>query len=806
MTMFGSQWLDNPSRGYDIDQSIRFNDGDSPYLTRTPGSGATDNRKFTVSMWLKRTTLTVDHVLFSTPTGNGRTQTYFDDSDKLNFGFYDGADNRSLVTNMQFRDTAAWYHVVWAFDIDNATAASRLRLYVNGSEADGTRNNPNTGVDSLWMNNGDVNDIGRQNPSTNAYFDGYMAEIHSIDGQALNGTSFGKTNGDGVWIPKKYSGAYGTNGFFIDGRDSSDLGDDESGNGNDFASSGLAANDQVSDSPTNNWCIMNSLSYDSTQITLSDGNLTLAWNTPNGDGGTTALSTFDISQHGKSYWEFSAANSSVCYSVGVCTNTSVWRKPRTQDAFAELRYGVSDASTAEMQVLSGDGSIDSTGVLAITGSEVGMMAFDPATGKLWVGQDGTFFNSGDPAGGTDEQGTFTGDNNTGIFVNVRDFNSDAAGAVTFNFGQSGFAHTPPTGYTALNSDNASSVAIEDGSEYFHTQLYTGTGSSGLEITNDANAGDFKPDWFWVSPRSNGDNDIAIDVARGVTSRLKVNGSDAQDTDGTALFTFETDGFHVDSTDVNFNGDGRTYVAWQWKTQGGAGSSNTDGTINTTTTSVNTTAGFSISTFAGTGANATVGHGLGLVPKMIILKNRADDVAWVVYHVEAGNTHGLALNDTGARADDATFFNDTTPTSSVFSIGSSNGTNGDGDAMVAYCFAEIPGYSKFGSFEGNAATYGPFIHLGFKPAWFMWKNMDSGTNGDWTIMDSKRDPFNMVEENLRANSNSTADTGEADLDFCAAGVKHRSGVSNRFNAASTYIYMAFAENPFVGDGVAPATAR
>ena len=188
MTMFGSQWLGNAGSTYEIDQSIRFNDNDSPYLTRTPGSGATDNRKFTVSMWLKRTSLTVDHVLFSTPTGNGRTQTYFDDADKLNFGFFDGVDNRSLVTNMQFRDTAAWYHVVWSFDIDNGTAASRLRLYVNGSEADGTRNNPNTGVDSLWMNNGDVNDIGRQNPSTNAYFDGYMAEIHSIDGQALNGT------------------------------------------------------------------------------------------------------------------------------------------------------------------------------------------------------------------------------------------------------------------------------------------------------------------------------------------------------------------------------------------------------------------------------------------------------------------------------------------------------------------------------------------------------------------------------------------------------------------------------------------
>ena len=820
MTMFGSQWLDNPSRGYEIDQSIRFNDDDTPYLQRTPGSGSVGNdHTFTVSFWIKRgsdisSSDTQEGIIGAGDGANiGGDVTkhdsigFFNDTIQV-FTFGGNSTYTNLRSTAVFRDPTSWYHIVVRYDDTQSTDTNRVRIYVNGVQvtvfSPATYPNQNSGTS---FNTALLQRVGANTIATTRNIDGYLAEIVMIDGTSLGPTSFGEYNDAGVWIPIDVSGlTYGTNGFRLKGQDSSALGDDTSGNGNDFASSGLAANDQVSDTPTNNWCTMNPLAFDTSQITLSDGNLTLAWNTPNGNGGTTALSTFDISKHGKSYWEFSAANGSVNYSVGICTNTSVWRKPRTQDAFAELRYGVSDASTAEMQVLSGDGSIDSTGVLAITGSEVGMMAFDPATGKLWVGQDGTFFNSGDPAGGTDEQGTFTGDNNTGIYVNVRDFSSAEVGAVTFNFGQSGFAHTPPTGYTALNSDNASSVAIEDGSEYFHTQLYTGTGSSGLEITNDANAGDFKPDWFWVSPRSNGDNNVMLDVARGVTSRLKVNDSDAQDTDGTALFTFETDGFHVDSTDVNFNGDGRTYVAWQWKTQGGAGSSNTDGSINTTTTSVNTTAGFSISTYAGTGANATIGHGLGLVPEMMLIKNRDQGDKWAVYH--AGNTSApatdyLVLNERDATADEATAWNDTAPTSSVFSVGSASFVNASSENFVAYVFAPVEGYSKFGSYIGNGNAYGPMVNVGFQPAFLLLKS--TGDN-KWIMKDTKRDTFNPSSLSLVANNSEAELSDDSLIDINSNGFKLRTTGSGVNSDGVTYIYMAFAENPFVGDGVAPATAR
>ena len=413
MTMFGSQWLANAGSTYEIEQSIRFNDNDSPYLERTPSS-AGNQKTNTISCWVKRTNLGLGNSLamFSAAGGDYGLTWYIDSSEtdfsRERLSLSDGSSTLWQANDYKLRDPGSWYHFVFAMDTTQATQSNRMKVYINGALVTADTNALSENTDYPFFDDV-VNRIGSWSPSGGAagrYMEGYMAEIHLIDGAQKAASDFGEYNDDGVWIPKAYSGAYGDQGAYLKGQDSSALGDDTSGNGNDFSSSGLAANDQVSDSPTNNWCIMNSLAYDSTQITLTDGNLTLAWNTPNGDGGTTALSTFDLSQHGKSYWEFSAANSSVNYSVGICTNTSVWRKPRTQSAFAELRYGVDDASTASMQVTSGDGSEDDTGVLATTGSEVGMMAFDPASGKLWVGQDGTFFNSGDPAAGSNEQGTY----------------------------------------------------------------------------------------------------------------------------------------------------------------------------------------------------------------------------------------------------------------------------------------------------------------------------------------------------------------------------------------------------------------
>jgi len=781
MTMFGSQWLANAGSTYEIDQSIRFNDNDSGYLYRTPSS-ASNRRTWTLSYWIKRANLggfmnTFDARL----DGDNYAKFQFHSGDYLQFLAETGGGGAyNLATTRLFRDPSAWYHIVLAVDTTQSTAADRVKIYVNGTQETSfiSASYPAQNYDTF------VNTTNGHALAGNfggaAFLDGYMAEINFVDGQQLDPSSFGEVNSDtGQWIAKKNSGSYGTNGFYITGEDSADLGADYSGNGNDFTSSGLAAADQMSDSPTSNWCTMNSLAFDSSQITLTDGNLTLAWNTPNGDGGTTALSTFDLSQHGKSYWEFSAANSSVNYSVGICTNTSLWRKPRTQSTYNVIRYGVQDASTASMQVTSGDGSIDSTGVLAITGSEVGMMAFDPASGKLWVGQDGTFFNSGDPAAGSDEQGTFTGGNNTGLYVNVEDFSSAEVGAVTFNFGQSGFAHTPPTGFTALNSSNAPDPAIADPSDYFTPYIYTGDDSGTSRVFTGVG---FAPNLVWTKARSSAFAHSFFDTVRGTGKYIASSYVGAEVTNpssgyitafGSDGYTF-SDGASGSGPRNNYNADS-TYVSWNW----------VEGA----------TPGFDIVSYTGNATARTISHSAGVVPEMIIVKNLADTDNWAVYHAAntaAPATDYLVLNERDATADDATVWNDTAPTSSVFSVGTSSLTNGNTEAMIAYVFAPVEGFSAFGSYVGNGNANGPMVNVGFQPAFLLLKS--TGDN-KWILKDTKRSPFNASSLSLVANNDDAELTSDQPIDINSNGFKLRTTGSGVNSSGVAYVYAAFAEAPF-----------
>jgi len=683
-----------------------------------------------------------------------------------------------------FRDPSAWMHFVLVWDTTNSTSADRLRLYINGERATTDAfaiTEPSLNDESRW-NTARANLIGKMRDASSNYFDGYMADINFIDGTALTAASFGETNDEGVWIPKEYSGAYGTNGFFIDGRDSSDLGDDESGNGNDFSSSGLAAADQVTDTPTDNHCTFNPLDGAGT---LSDGNLV---NAATG-GWTNRRMTFEVPNSGK--WAFRVKKSANNFMVGVIAPQQTDGDPDQNNIDTVLYYDEGGSSSGDIQTRrTGSKVVETTdppaGIAADTFMEV---LIDKDNNRLGVVIGGTAYIAVDS--GVAIQDTMTQ-------IVVATYGSVTA---TVDFGQSGFTPSQ-TGYKALSTANLDTPTITDGSAYFHTKLYTGNGSSGRAVINDANAGDFQPDFLWLAPRSNGDNHVMWDVARGTTSRIYSNKADPADVDGTAQLTFEADGFDLDTTDVNYNGSGRTYVAWQWKTQGGAGSSNTDGSINTTTTSVNQTAGFSINTYTGTGSNATVGHGLGAVPKMILIKDTTNTESWIVYHEGVGNDGNLYLNLINGKATQAVF-QDTTPTSSVFSLGTTDGANKASAVHVAYCFAEIPGYSKFGSYTGNGSTDGPFIYTGFKPAFVMFKKF-SGTDG-WEIFDSKRPGYNVTDLGLLANSNAAEATGR-NIDILSNGIKQRNGNGTTNENGNSYIYMAFAENPFGGDGVAPATAR
>ena len=296
--------------------------------------------------------------------------------------------------------------------------------------------------------------------------------------------------------------------------------------------------------------------------------------------------------------------------------------------------------------------------------------------------------------------------------------------------------------------------------------------------------------------------MLTDAVRGVTKELSSNDNGAEETVAQGLTTFGSAGFTV-GTDGSYNTSSATYVGWQWKANG-AGSSNEDGDT-TSTVSASATSGFSIVKWTGTGANTTLGHGLGAAPKMILVKNTGAVDSWVVYHEDVGATKGLTLDTTAAPTTASTFFNNTAPTSSVFSIGSGGRTNGSSDGMIAYCFADIPGYSKFGSYKGNSSTNGPFVYTGFKPNWILFRSTSG--NQRWYMLDVARATVpgaNIVNTQFFAelvNAQSAPDQGG---DFLSNGFKLRTTGIN-ING-QTIIYMAFAENPFGGDGVAPATAR
>ena len=344
------------------------------------------------------------------------------------------------------------------------------------------------------------------------------------------------------------------------------------------------------------------------------------------------------------------------------------------------------------------------------------------------------------------------------------------------------------------------TTIKKPSDYFNTKLYTGNGT-----TQSITGVGFQPDWTWVKERSSTSSHQIIDAVRGYNRRLGSDNSNAESVDSSPYNDFksiDSDGFTIGSGGgVNANSD--TYAAWNWKANG-AGSANTDGSISSTV-SANTTSGFSIVKYTGTGADMTVGHGLNAVPKMIIVK--ALDTGtdpWWVYHASLGNSAKLRLNETDASSTTADYiWNQTTPTSSVFSLdGANNGSNANGNDFIAYCFADVQGYSKFGSYVGNGNADGTFIYTGFSPAFIITK--PTSTTGQWTMFDNKRDSANVGNKKY-LHPNTSGDEGDANsFDFLSNGFKLKLSGGDINTSGATFIYMAFAEQPLVGDN--PATAR
>ena len=361
--------------------------------------------------------------------------------------------------------------------------------------------------------------------------------------------------------------------------------------------------------------------------------------------------------------------------------------------------------------------------------------------------------------------------------------------IAMNFGQRPFAYTPPTGYVALNTYNLSDSTILQGNKVMDATLYTGN-ASGASVVN---AAGFKPDLVWMKDRSVARNHELVDSLRGTAYTLFSNLTNAEATD-TRISSFNSNGFTY-TTNSNSANAGESFVGWQWQAGQGTTSTNTNGTI-TSTVSVNASAGFSVVTYTGTGSAGTIGHGLGVAPQLIIVKPRSATVttdAWNVYHTSTGNTQFLVLNATDAATSASNRWNNTSPTSSVFSIGTVPSSNAVG--YVAYCWTPIAGYSAFGSYIGNGSTDGPFVYTGFRPKYIMLKRTDN--TGNWMVKDTIRSPYNSADATLLPNLSAAEDSTNLAFDLLSNGFKPRQGTSQPdFNlSGGTYIYMAFAENPF-----------
>jgi hypothetical protein len=773
--MFASknQLFTRPSN-YLITRSVRLRSSASANFSRTP-SVAGNRKTWTWSAWVKRGTLNTNGNLFGGAFSTASDRLLFEGSDRLWFIWNDTTDGELLTTQV-FRDTSAWYHIVCASDTTQATASNRMKFYVNGVQITTftTATYPTQNRDG-GVNNTTVQKMGVVPHANSQYLDGYLTEINFIDGQALTPSSFGETDSiTGVWKPKKYAGTYGTNGFYLNFSDNSNntattIGKDYSGNGNNWTPNNISVTsgstyDSMTDVPTltsataGNYCVMNPLNLPKGG-TLSNGNL--LWTSPTAEG--QAVGTMYVSS-GKFYWEMVQNSSGGC-AFGIASIT-------TDINNINLTAGSYVYYTNGNKYNGGTGS--AYGATFTNGDIIGV-ALDLDAGTLIFYKNNT------------SQGTaFTGLSGTFTAL-IYDGTSASAPTYNANFGQQPFTYTPPTGYVALNTYNLPTSTITNGAAYMAATTYTGTGSS-LTIANTVGSTSFQPDFVWVKSRSAATDHALYDSVRGTTKDLVSNSTAAETTQSTGLTAFNSTGFTVGAL-AKMNTSSATYVAWQWYTNGGTSSSNTNGSI-TSTVSAGATQGFSVVTYTGTGANATVGHGLGVAPSMIILKQRNAVDYWVVWQTTLGSTGYLLLNSTNGSSTAATYWNSTLPTSSVFSLGSDSRPNGSGTTYVAYCFAAVKGFSAFGSYTGNGSTDGPFVYTGFRPRWLLYKRYDS--TADWVIVDSSRSTYNLVTNVLYPDLSNAEDTS-ATVDFLSNGFKFRGTAGN--NSGASYIYACFAENPF-----------
>lgn len=832
---------------YEIERSLRFHDGDSTYLNRT-FSTPTDNIKWTWSGWVKRATLGAVQNFFIGDDGSSNNFCAFRflSTDEIDCAQISGGTyNLRVKTNAVFRDVSAWYHIVLVYDSANATSTDRIQIYVNGDRQDVTYTTGPVGPSTACQANVNARPhaIGRILYVNLQYLDAYLAEVNFIDGQAHAPTSFGKTDTTtGAWIPKEYTGSYGNNGFFLSFSDNSSpsaLGTDSSPNGNNWTPNNFSVtagvdNDSMEDTPTNNYATLNPL--DKTGGTMAQGNLTYTGVysdvvTRNGHG---ARSTLKVPSSGKWYVEVSSAITSGIGNACYLVFTSSEQRLNDATGFSGTLtpfIGV-DASGYNNRIylqwvgVSG-GTANSTVLFSSYAyGDIVNLAIDFDNGKFWVGHNGTWYNSGDPAAGTNATSTFTaGTEPWGFWAEyVASSDNSNRSQARVNFGQQGFEYTQPSGFLAMSSANLPVPTIKDGTDYFTPVLYESDNTAQSITVADSQGNSWAPDWVWIKGRNYASNSRFCDTVRGAGVSLKLAtaaaGTDPDDTNSAnRINAFTSSGFDLNAAaagDVNQNT--QTYVAWNWKAGGNSNTFNVDGTgyatasaagldggtITPTGASVNTAAGISIIAYTGDGVDpnsstVTVSHGLNASPAMIITKKRSSgttDYGWSTWHqdLNAGSGFWFHLNNAQNAAMWDGYANNS---STLFSPADKDYNNELSETYINYIFAEVEGFSKFGSYDSNNSSDGPYIYTGFRPAFVICKDIDRSAMS-YIQHDTARSPYNPATNSMNVHGSGTEPYDTASpIDILSNGFKLRAGSASYNNSFSgdTFMYMAFAETPF-----------
>jgi len=771
---------------YLINQSALFDVSSTTRMVNGTFADPNHSDQVAFSGWVKRAVLGTAQTIFS---GSENSSNYgflrFNAVDKLSIkNQQGGATNGICSSDAVLRDCAGWYHIFMMLDNTLANDAARFQLWVNGVQlaltfTDATVLNGNL---NFFRDNDDV-ELGRDSRTNTDYFNGLMAEVHYFHDKSLAATDFGEFQ-NGIWVPKAYAGSYGALvDAYMDFSNSADFGEDQSGQNNDMTATNMDSDHQFLDTPTNNFCTLDAnLSYISGYS--YDGGLAVSWPNSNWRGG---MGNF-LMKTGKWYWEVKLWGADLDRGqLGICSvgeqsgdaasGVPSWELSQAPDGQSAFLWYM----TANQYTTYTNGATtthDPSNLGAPAQNDYVQIAFDADANKIWFGVNNVWAHDGsgvgDPAAGTYPAWDGTNEN---IDAQKYDY-VPAVGmywitsfGVLFNFGQRAFNYTPPTGFLSLSAGNRAEPPVLESNTGIDVLTYTGDGADPRSFTDLA----FRPDFVWFKERSEARSHHIYDSVRGPLKPIYPDGTFVEGLNTDGLESFDASGFTVGDS-VAVNKDTETYVALCLR--------------------MGVKYGFDIQTFLGTEIAHTESHDLGGVPELMLLKNLDATDSWNMYH------HHL-LNKTDPETDmgrldltnawlDADKWNDTAPTSSVFSVSSAQSVNGDGENIIAYLWRSIEGFSKVFSYEGNGNVLGPSVSCGFRPRWILVKRGDGVEN--WEMMDTARDTINPVKLILNPNGTTAEGTRDPTIDITSNGFMVRTTNAAWNFDGHTYGGIAFAEQP------------